>query len=136
MNRVGIILGLIVAWGILAIPIGAVAHPSHADLHAQSPFDAPKAEKNLHCQLKGHLHAAQLICPHTQRVRPLQTEFKADCGDSPNGTLVQIQWPKTVFLCPSVGSVSASIEKRSLTSIRVLLPAPHFDPLEKPPRPA
>ena len=134
MKRIGIILAGIFVWGVLLIPNAAVAHTAHAGVHAQSPFDAPKVKKSLHCLLKGHHHNAQPFCPHTMRVRSVQTEFKSDCGDHPSGTQVQSSWSKTVLYLKPVAKTPPDIGLFAFTSSQFLLPFPIPDPLEKPPQ--
>lgn len=134
MKRIGIILLGVFVWGFLTIPSNAVAHPLHAGVHAQSPFDAPKVKKLPHCILHGHHHVALRFCPHTMRDRNTQTQLKADCDDSPSGTPVQIQWSKTVLYLKPLASVSPDIRNFTFTSSQFLLPFPIPDPLEKPPQ--
>ena len=109
MKRIGIILLGICIWGLVVVPSGAVAHTSHTNV--QSPFDAPKVKQSLHCLLLKHGHSALPFCPHTMHGRDAQTQLKADCGDSSQGTPVQIQWSKTLMLCPSIGKASSVIHK-------------------------
>lgn len=132
MKRFAIILlGVFIA-GFLVIPGSAVAHTQH--MKAQSPFDAPKVKKSLHCLLLKHHHSALPYCPHTMHGRSAQTQLKSDCGDSSNGTPVQIQWSKTLMLCPSTGK-AASIEKKYFFApLSFRLPSLYPDRLEKPPQ--
>jgi len=139
MKRFLIILLGLFLWGFLIIPGGVLADPSHAEAHAQSPFDAPKAKKSPHCVLHGHQHAGHHqakvpFCPHTMRDRNTQTQFKSDCGDSPSGTPVQIQWSKTLMLSPSIGKTVSAVKKHFLSPKRFRFPAPFPDRLEKPPQ--
>jgi hypothetical protein len=134
MKRFGIILLGVFMWGTLLIPSGAVAHTSHAGVHAQSPFDAPKVKKPLHCILKGHKHSALPFCPHTMRDRNTQTQFKSDCGDHPSGAQVQTSWSKMFFLLKPIAKVSPDIRNFSFESTQFLLSSTIPDPLEKPPQ--
>ena len=121
-------------WGTLLIPSGAVAHTSHAGVHAQSPFDAPKVKKSPHCILKGHKHSALPFCPHTMRVRTGQTQFKSDCGDHPLGTQIQTSWTKIVLYFKPLANVSPDIKNFAFESSQFLLSSTIPDPLEKPPQ--
>jgi hypothetical protein len=132
MKRYRIILLGILVGGFLMIPSNAVAHASHAGAH--SPFDAPKGKKSLHCQLLNHHHAGLPFCPHTMRDLNTQPQFKADCGDSPSGTPVQIQWSKILMLFPSVEKTSSDVKKHFFEPTRFHLPSPFHDRLEKPPQ--
>ena len=134
MKRFGIILlGVLIA-GFLMIPGSAVAHTSHTGVHAESPFDAPKVKKALHCILKGHKHSAIPFCPHTMRDRNAQTQFKADCGDHPSGAPVQSSWSKTFFLLKPVAKVSPDSINIVFTSAQFLQPSFIPDSLDKPPQ--
>lgn len=134
MKRFGIILlGVLIA-GFLMIPGSAVAHTSHTGVHAESPFDAPKAKKSLHCILKGHKHNAIPFCPHTMRDRNAQTQFKSDCGDHPSGTQIQTSWSKTFFLLKPVAKVSPDRKNSVFTSTQFLQPSFIPDSLDKPPQ--
>ncbi len=134
MKRYWIILlgaGLL---GFFAIPGNAAAHTSHMGVHAKSPFDAPKVKKSLHCLLLKHHHAALPVCPHTQHGRSMETQFKADCGDSPSGAPVQIQWSKMLMLFPT-GGEAASTETRNFSAPKQFrLLSPFANLLEKPPQ--
>lgn len=132
MKRIGIILLGICIWGFILVPSGAVAHTAH--MKVQSPFDAPKVKKSLHCLLLKHQHSALPYCPHTIHVRSAQTQLKADCGDSSQGTPVQSQGSKTLMLCPSIGKASSTTQKYVFTPLRFGLPALYPDRLEKPPQ--
>ncbi len=132
MKRIGVILLGICLWGFVVVPSGAVAHTSH--MKVQSPFDAPKTKKSLHCLLLKHQHSALPFCPHSMRARNVQTQIKADCGDSSQGTPVQIQWSKTLMLCPSIGKASSVINEYLFTLQRFRLPSLYPDRLEKPPQ--
>lgn len=134
MKGFGIILLGVFVSGILVFPGGALAHPSHMSVHAQSPFDAPKVKKSLHCLLKGHHHKTLPFCPHTLRDRSTKTQLKSDCGDSSRGTLVQIQGSKILMLIPSMGATASADKKYSLTPKRFRLPSPFPDRREKPPQ--
>lgn len=134
MKRFGIILLGVFVWGALLIPSGAVAHTSHAGIHAQSPFDAPKAKKSLHCILKGHKHSVLPFCPHTMQSRDTQTQFKSDCGDHPSGAQVQTSWSKILILIPSTGKFSSTAKKYFLTQKKFHLHPSFADRLEKPPQ--
>ena len=127
-----IILGAIL-WGFLMIPSSAVAHASHTG-HAASPFDAPKTKKSLHCLLMKHHHATLPFCPHTRLGRSMEIQLKADCGDSSSGTPVQIQWSKTLMLCPSVQKASSTVRRCFLTPKQFRLPSPFRDLPDKPPQ--
>ena len=131
MKRSWIILLGAIAWGFLMIPGSALAHP-HSGAH--SPFDAPKAKKSLHCLLLKHQHAALPFCPHTRHARSAEAQFKADCGDSPNGTPAQIQWSKILMLCPSIAEVTSCSNEYFLPRKLLRLPSPYDDFLEKPPQ--
>jgi hypothetical protein len=134
MKRFGIILIGIFVWGILVLSQNAVAHTSHAGINAQSPFDAPKVKKSLHCMLKKHSHNAQLFCPHTLRDRSGQTQFKSDCDNHPSGTQIQTSWSKILMISPSIGKASSAVKKYFLTPRRFGFPSPFHDRLEKPPQ--
>lgn len=126
-----ILLGILIG-GFLIIPGSAVAHPSHAGAH--SPFDTPKGKKSLHCELLKHHHTALPFCPHTMRDLNTPLQFKADCGDSPSGTTVQIQWSKILMLSPSVEKTSSPVKEHFFARTRFYIPSPLPDRLEKPPR--
>jgi hypothetical protein len=126
-----ILLGILIA-GFLVIPGSAVAHPSHAGAH--SPFDAPKGKKSLHCDLLKHQHTALPFCPHTLRDLNTQLQFKADCGNSPNGASVQIQWSKILMLFPSVEKTSYPGIEQFFGPTKLRIPSPLPDPPEKPPQ--
>lgn len=128
-----ILLGIIL-WGVFTVPANAIAHTSRAGFHAQSPFEAPKVKKSLHCLLHGHHHATLLFCPHTMRDRNTQTQFKADCGDHPSGTQVQTSWSKTVLYLKPIMKVSPDSRAILFTSTQFLLPSLIPDPLDKPPQ--
>ena len=136
MKRFWVILMGIIAWGFLVTPSISFAHthPSHTGVHAESPFNAPKGKKSLHCKLLGHHHSALLFCPHTRHVRNMETKFKADCGDSPSGASIQIQWSKTLMLCPSTEKISSLVKRNFVAAERFLCPSPCSDRLEKPPQ--
>ena len=134
MNRIGIILLGIFVWGAILTPSGALAHPSHANIHAQSPFDAPKEKKSLHCLIKGHQHSALPFCPHTKRVRTGHTELKTDCGDPSSGTLVQTSWSKTFLFLKPVVKVSPDNRYIVFASTQFLLTSLIPDSLDKPPQ--
>jgi hypothetical protein len=135
MRRHWIILLGIIAWAILVITSGALAHALHtSQVAAQSPFDAPKVKKSLHCMLHGHHHKMQPFCPHTMRDRNTQTLFKADCGDSHSGTLIKTQWSKLFILLPSTRKTSSPIKKYFSIPKRFRLPSPLPDLIEKPPQ--
>ena len=134
MNRVWIILLGVFVWGIFMIPSGALAHTSHAGVHAQSPFDAPKVKKSLHCILKGHKHNALPFCPHTMQSRDTQTHFKADCGDHPLGTQIQTSWSKIVLYFKPLADISPDIRSFAFESTQFLLSSTIPDPLERPPQ--
>ena len=89
-----ILLGAFVA-GFLMVPGNAMAHAPHTGVHAKSPFDAPNGKKSLHCELLKHQHTALPFCPHTMRDLNTQPQFKADCGNSPSETSVQINGLKS-----------------------------------------
>ena len=77
MKRYWVILLGAILWGFLMIPSSAVAHAPHTGVHhAESPFDAPKVKKSLHCLLLKHHHTALPFCPHTnawpKRGNPIQ----------------------------------------------------------------
>ena len=134
MKRFGIILlGVLIA-GFLMIPSSAVAHTSHTGIQAESPFDAPKVKKSLHCELKGHKHSAIPFCPHTMRDRNAQTHFKADCGDHPSGAPVQTSWSKMFFLLKPIAKVSPDRKNIVFTSVQFLQPSFIPDSLDKPPQ--
>jgi hypothetical protein len=132
MKRIGIILLGVCIWGFVMVPSGAVAHPAH--MSAQSPFNAPKVKQSLHCMLLKHHHSALPFCPHTLHARNVQTQLKADCGDPSQGTPVQIQWSKTLMLCPSLGKASSTTIKYYFTPQRSGLPSLYPDRLERPPQ--
>ena len=136
MKRFWVILMGIIAWGFLMIPSISFAHTHtlDTDVHAESPFDAPKDKKSPHCKLLGHHHSALLFCPHTKQVRSMETQFKADCGDSQNSTLIQFQGSKTLMLCPSIEKNSSLVNRSFVPAERFLLPSPYSDQLEKPPQ--
>lgn len=136
MKRFWVILMGIIAWGFLVTPSISFAHTHtlHMGVHAESPFDAPKDKKSPHCKLLGHHQSALLFCPHTKQVRSMETQFKADCGDSPIGTPLQIQGSKTLMLCPSIEKNSSTDKTYSFTPEWFLLPSPYSDQLEKPPQ--
>ena len=134
MNRIGIILlGVLIA-GLCMIPGSAVAHTSHAGIHAESPFDAPKAKPSLHCMLQGHHHSVLPFCPHTMQDRNAQTQFKADCGDHPSGTPVQTSWTKTFLLLKPITTVSLDHKNIVFTSTQFVQPSFIPDSLDKPPQ--
>jgi hypothetical protein len=134
MKRFGIILLGVIVWGVFTVPTSAIAHASHTGIHAESPFDAPKVKKSLHCMLKGHHHNVQPFCPHTIRDRSTQTQFKADCGDHPSGTQVQTSWSKTVLYLKPVGIISPDIRNFAFESSQFRQPSLIPDPLDKPPQ--
>jgi len=134
MKQFGVILlGALLA-GFLMIPSSAVAHTSHTGVHAESPFDAPKAKKSPHCILKGHKHSAVPFCPHTMRVRNAQTQFKADCGDHPSGAQVQTSWSKIFFLLKPIAKVLPDRIYTEFTSTQFLQTSFIPDSLDKPPQ--
>jgi len=134
MKHFGVILlGALLA-GFLMIPGSAVAHTSHTGVHAESPFDAPKAKKSPHCILKGHKHSAVPFCPHTMRVRNAQTQFKADCGDHPSGAQVQTSWSKIFFLLKPIAKVLPDRIYTEFTSTQFLQTSFIPDSLDKPPQ--
>jgi hypothetical protein len=134
MKRFGIILlGILIA-GFFMVPGSAVAHTSHTDIRAESPFDAPKVKKSLHCMLQGHQHSATPFCPHTMRERSAQTQFKADCGDHPSGTPVQTSWSKTFLILKAIAKVSPDRKITVITSTQFLQPSLIQDSLDKPPQ--
>lgn len=116
------------------IPGSAVAHTSHAGIHAESPFDAPKAKPSLHCMLQGHHHSVLPFCPHTMQDRNAQTQFKADCGDHPSGTPVQTSWSKTFLLLKPITTVSLDHKNIVFTSTQFVQPSFIPDSLDKPPQ--
>jgi hypothetical protein len=134
MKRIGIILIGIFVWGILVLSQNAVAHTSHAGIHAQSPFDAPKVKKSLHCMLKKHHSVTQPLCPHTKQGRSAEIQLKADCDNHPSGTQIQTSWSKILMISPSIGKASSAVKKYFLTPRRFGFPSPFHDRLEKPPQ--
>lgn len=136
MKRFWVILMGVIAWGFLMIPSISFAHTHtlHTGVHAESPFDAPQGKKSLHCELLKHQHSALPFCPHTRHVRNTETQFKADCGDSPSGAPVQTQWSKTLMLCPSTEKFSSLVKRNFVSAERFLAPSPFYDRLEKPPQ--
>jgi len=128
-----ILLGVLIA-GFFMIPASAVAHTSLTGVHAESPFDAPKVKKSLHCILKGHKHSAIPFCPHTKQGRSLQTQFKSDCGDHPSGAPVQTSWSKTFLLLKPIAKVSPDRKNIVFTSVQFLRPSFIPDSLDKPPQ--
>jgi len=136
MKRFWVILMGVFVWGFLMIPGISFAHTHtlHTGVHAESPFDAPKGKKSLHCELLRHQNSALPFCPHTRHVRSMEAQFKADCGGSPSGTPAQIQWSKTLMFCPSTEKNSSTIKTYSFTPEWFLLPSPYSDQLEKPPQ--
>jgi hypothetical protein len=111
-----------------------MAHAPHAGVHAKSPFDAAKEKKSLHCELLKHHHVTLLFCPHTKRNLNTQLQFKADCGDSPSGAPVQIQWSKILMHYPSVEKTSSPVKEHFFAPTKFRIPSPLPDRLEKPPR--
>ena len=134
MKRIRIILMGFIAWGVFIVPTSAVAHTSHAGIHAQSPFEASKAKQSPHCALQGHQHSALPYCPHSMQDRNRQTQFKADCGDHHSGTQVQTSWSKTFLILKSIVKVPPGNRNRVTPSAPFLLSSLIPDPLDKPPQ--
>jgi len=127
-----ILLGVFIA-GFLMIPGSALAH-THTGVHAESPFDASKGKKSLHCKLLGHHYSALIFCPHSQHKRSAEAQLKADCGDSPSGAPAQIQWSKTLMLYPSITKAISTAKRYFPTPKPIRLLSTYPDPLEKPPQ--
>ena len=134
MKRHWIILIGAMIWGFLMVPGNAMAHQSHSGVHAQSPFDAPKEKKSLHCLLLRHQHTALPFCPHTKHGKSAKTQLKTDCGNSPSGIPIQVQWTKTLVLCPSVEKTAPALNIYSAIPKQLQLPSLLPDLLEKPPQ--
>jgi len=123
MKRIGIIFLGALAFGIVGMPGSLLAHATHAGEHAASPFDAAKGKKSPHCLLQGHHHKTLPYCPHTQRIRTGQPEFKADCNNPLNGTPVHIQWTKILVLSASVENDFLSLKQYCSAPRPNLLPS-------------
>ena len=127
-----ILLGFFLT-GFLMIPGNALAH-THTGVHAESPFDASKGKKLLHCKLLKHRHSDLIFCPHSQHKRSTKPQFKADCDKSPTGAPVQVQWSKTLMLYPSTTKVLSTANRYFPATKPFRLLSIYPDPLEKPPQ--
>ena len=136
MKRFWVILMGVFVWGFLMIPgiYFAHTHTLHTGVHAESPFDAPKGKKSLHCELLRHQNSALPFCPHTRHVRSMEAQFKADCGDHPFGTQVQTSWSKTFLFLKPVVKVSPDNRNIVFASVQFLLTSLIPDSLDKPPQ--
>jgi len=134
MNRIVLIILALWIAGMLAPASGLWAHEDHMTIQAASPFEAAKAKKKVHCELKRHQHARQKICPHTLPGRNPEKQLRTDCGGSSTGVSVSVSQPHPLALFAPVGKASSAAPTRALTPRRI---PPGFsipNSLDRPPR--